>query len=247
MSWQLRRVRRWARTSGSVAPTLPTTNLVLFHRSDTGVSLTGSNVDTWNDQSGNALHLSKGAASAAIYVANQLPSGKGIIRASNSPYTWPATTWPRANGWEWHFLMKHNTFVTQNWIAVTRNAAANANAIIFINGGGGYMQANGSSIIGEQYGGTPGTSNYHHLMVNWDGDNTNASHFNAQLDTVALTGAGDPGDVSGAAGVLWSYSNVNDTLFQERGDYGLVVLYDRPSSASQLTSINTFFDYYANG
>lgn len=84
-----RRVDRQTRRSGSTKPSssAPVTPLTIlgaalaaWYRSDLGISLNGSTVSAWADQSGNAHHLAQSSASKQpIYVASGGPGGRAYL------------------------------------------------------------------------------------------------------------------------------------------------------------------------
>lgn len=73
-------------------------NLLAWYRSDKGITLNGSNVSAWADQSGNGRHLAMGTAarqpaySAADAVFNSRPSitTDGVDDALSASNVWPA-------------------------------------------------------------------------------------------------------------------------------------------------------------
>jgi len=67
-------------SSSSSTPAIPLTGLDLWLKSDTGVTLAGSQVTQWNDQSGNSNHATQGSSSLRpLLVTNQL-NGYPAIR-----------------------------------------------------------------------------------------------------------------------------------------------------------------------
>ena len=121
---------------GSAPPFVPTdiSGLGLWLRSDLGITLNGSDVSAWADQSGSANHVNQGTASrqpaySATGAPNSLPSLDFVTADRNLLASGACSLLSNVTGYTFYIVLKRPD-LTPNTISVSFDAAAMTEQVV---------------------------------------------------------------------------------------------------------------------
>jgi len=244
-----RRTLRASRRSGPNASSntfLPTqlANLLLWTRGDLGITLNGSNVSAWADQSGNGNHLVQGTAlNQPLYVASDAAyGGKPSLTWDGSTSSMHTTRTVTLGPGTYIFAVKNTT--ASSYFAVFQNDStdylfASTGLSSFVSRSAVSCTAN----LGAAWGvnASPRT-----IVRTFDG--TVAGHtIRANGVDLGATTAGSPPGTGTTAQTLFVGSNHTPALFLT-GSFAECIVYGRALSVPELQQVEAYirtrYGYY---